>query len=405
MKSFKEFISEGATHSTHLEDLVLDLGLEGTKNAINALEDFKATLSKKTKDKTFNVSTKWDGAPAVIFGTDPVTKKFFVGSKNAFSKSNPKMSFTHEDIDKQYNEGPAKKLHEALDYLPKVTPKGRVFQGDFLYSNSDLKKEEVNGGQVVIMHPNTIVYYVPANSDLGKTISSAKMGIVVHTEYTGGPELWAMKAKFGVNTDVFKKDPNVWITGALFTDATGKSNLSSEETTSLQSAISDAKKYLSSISSETFALLSSSKMNGFINKFNNSIVKKGETLRPKEQAGQFIKWIENEFDAMSSSLKTDSGKEKAEKNKQEFLSKIKRNELENVFALQQAIVRGKLIVIKKLNDIQTISTLAKTKNGYKVIGHEGFVGLSGDIAGVKLVDRLEFSHLNFNADTIRGWQK
>lgn len=403
MKSFKTFLTEGATHSTHLEDLILDLGVVGTKHAIDALVDFKTAFSSKSNTKNFNVSTKWDGAPAVVFGTDPVTKKFFVGSKNAFSKTNPKMSFTHKDIDEQYNAGPAGKLHEALDYLPKVTPKGRVFQGDFLYSKSELKSVVVNGEKVVIMHPNTIAYYVPAASDLGAEISSAKMGIVVHTEYHGGPELHAMSASFGVDVSAFKNSKDVWLTGALFNDDSGKGNLTADETSALNSAISDAKSLLSSTATQTFEALSSSKMNAMVHKFNNSIVKIGSAVEPKVQADKFIEWIGMELDKNAATLKSGAGKEKAEENKRNMMSMIDKSELTKVFALQQAIVRGKSIVIKKLNDMQTISTLVQTKDGYKVTGHEGFVGLSGDIAGVKLVDRLVFSHLNFNADIIKGW--
>ena len=255
------------------------------------------------------------------------------------------------------------------------------------------------------MHPNTIAYYVPAESDLGTEISSAKMGIVVHTEYHGGPELYAMTASFGVDVAAFKNSKDVWLTGALFSDDSGKGNLTADETAALNSAISDAKSLLSSTATQTFEALSSSKMNAMVHKFNNSIVKIGSAVEPKVQTDKFIEWIGMELDKNAATLKSGAGKEKAEENKRNMMSMIDKSELTKVFALQQAIVRGKSIVIKKLNDMQTISTLVQTKDGYKVTGHEGFVGLSGDIAGVKLVDRLVFSHLNFNADTIRGWQK
>ena len=51
MKSFKTFLAEGATHSTHLEDLILDLGVVGTKHAIDALVDFKTAFSNSRNIK------------------------------------------------------------------------------------------------------------------------------------------------------------------------------------------------------------------------------------------------------------------------------------------------------------------------------------------------------------------
>ena len=45
------------------------------------------------------VSVKWDGAPAIIAGTDPADGKFFVGTKGVFGKREPKLNKTPEDID------------------------------------------------------------------------------------------------------------------------------------------------------------------------------------------------------------------------------------------------------------------------------------------------------------------
>ena len=122
MKSFKTFIKEEEeilekfTHSTHLEDLVLDLGVNGTRAAINALRDFRDAFAGKSNKKNLNLSVKWDGAPAVIFGTDPETGKFFVGSKSIFNK-NPKVNYTHDDIKENHTGGLAEKLHDALNGL------------------------------------------------------------------------------------------------------------------------------------------------------------------------------------------------------------------------------------------------------------------------------------------------
>ena len=70
------------------------------------------------------------------------------------------------------------------------------------------------------------------------------------------------------------------------------------------------------------------------------------------------------------------------------------------------IIEAKLMIIRKLDKAKTIGTFLKTADGYKVTEQEGFVAI--DHVGknaVKLVDRLQFSHANFSADILKGWQR
>ena len=56
---------------------------------------------------------------------------------------------------------------------------------------------------------------------------------------------------------------------------------------------------------------------------------------------------------------------------------------------------AKMMLIKKMNQISRLNMFVDMGNGdYKVTVPEGFVAISGREA-VKLVDRLEFSKLNF----------
>ena len=78
------------THLEHLEDLIFNDGLAGGKEAINYLVSFYDMLKGNAKTQ-FNLTTKWDGAPAIFCGTDPSDGKFFVGTKGVFNKS-PKLN-------------------------------------------------------------------------------------------------------------------------------------------------------------------------------------------------------------------------------------------------------------------------------------------------------------------------
>ncbi len=66
----------------------------------------------------------------VAVGTNPENGRFFVATKSAFNK-NPKINYTHEDIEKNHGHAPGlvEKLKAALTHLPKSTPKKGVFQG------------------------------------------------------------------------------------------------------------------------------------------------------------------------------------------------------------------------------------------------------------------------------------
>ena len=48
------------------------------------------------------MTTKWDGAPAIVCGTEPITGRFFVGTKSVFNKVNPKICFDGTDVDRFY---------------------------------------------------------------------------------------------------------------------------------------------------------------------------------------------------------------------------------------------------------------------------------------------------------------
>ena len=84
------------THLEHLEDDILNDGTKGGKNAISFLRELGEMLSEKTN--TMMITTKWDGAPAIVCGIDPETEQFFVGTKSVFNKTNPKVIYNESDI-------------------------------------------------------------------------------------------------------------------------------------------------------------------------------------------------------------------------------------------------------------------------------------------------------------------
>ena len=88
------------THLEHLEDNIFNKGFAGAKEAVNYLYSLHEMLEGHAKAPV-SVTTKWDGAPAVVAGRDPATGKFFVGTKGVFAQD-PKMNFSVADIKKNH---------------------------------------------------------------------------------------------------------------------------------------------------------------------------------------------------------------------------------------------------------------------------------------------------------------
>jgi hypothetical protein len=79
------------------------------------------------------------------------------------------------------------------------------------------------------------------------------------------------------------------------------------------------------------------------------------------------------------------------------------NTLLGILAIYKRVIEGKLLILTKMQKIESIGTFINTENGYKVTAPEGFVAIGHDGGAVKLVDRLEFSKQNFTA--IKNWKK
>ena len=409
MKSFKNQLSEAAgknTHMIHIEDLILDGGVKGARQAILALKSLRDMLSGNTKSAV-DVTVKWDGAPAVFAGEDPNDGQFFVAKKGIFN-ANPKIYKSHADIDADTSGDLSKKLKMAFDYIKPLGVKG-VIQGDFMFDKSDLKTENINGIKHVVFHPNTIAYAIPTGSDLAKEIQRAKIGIVWHTTYSGAT-FETMRAEFGREiVPKLKSSKDVWMVDATLSDLSGTATLTKKETELLTKKLSDAGKLFRKISSSTLKELESNKeLNLVINVYNNRKVREGQRITDtKKHATGLIMFVQSRYQKEIDKRTSDKGKEIQMQKRDQllaFFDKSNLKNLQNVFDLQNLVVDSKLIIINKLNKLSKIGTFVKTKSGFKVTNPEGFVAIDRMEGGaVKLVDRLEFSTNNFSKDIIKGW--
>jgi hypothetical protein len=353
-----------------------------------------------------NVTTKWDGAPAVFAGINPENGKFFVGTKGVFAK-NAKLNYTDKDIDKNHPaEGLNDKLKVALRYLPKLGIKG-VLQGDMMFSKSDLKKETIDGEKYITFQPNTIVYAIPADSKLAQSMMAAQLGVVFHTSYTG-KTISDMKASFNVDIGKLSTTKDVWFRDASFVDASGTATFIEDETKEITRVLSQAGSLFQQINPLALNRISANETILMqIKTFNNSKVREGQAIKnTTAHTNELIKTIETKLNQSVLEAKLEKTKKERIAKKNEIMRFYRSNaaELKKIFDLQNLLVDAKLMIVRKLETIRDVGTFIRTDNGFRITAPEGFVAVDR-IKGnaMKLIDRLEFSQANFTA--AKNWSK
>jgi len=396
-------------HLEHLEDEIINYGVDGGRAAINFLRSLRDMLAGNSRSSV-NMTVKWDGAPAIFAGTDPEDDKFFVAKKSVFNVS-PKLYKTNAEIDADLSGDLNAKFKVALAEFSKLGING-VLQGDLMYT--DLDNNVIDGKKYYTFQPNTIVYAVPVDSDLGKIMKTSKIGVVWHTTYTGNA-LQDMKASFGVNIKGLNKPSSVWMDDATYKDASGTATFNSKETEQVTSILSQTgktfqringpmlRKFIQLQESFTGTLASAS-----LKTYNNSKVRVGETIKnPKAHAKGYEKWVEMSIQKQVDKAKSVKGKDKYSKLQKELVREVSKhtNNLTQVITFQNLLVDAKMQIVKKLNSVKGLTdTFIKTANGFKVTNPEGYVAIDRVSGGaVKLVDRMEFSFNNFTA--IKAWDK
>jgi len=391
------------THLEHLEDNILNDGSQGGKEAVAFLRSLGEMLDQGSAEA--RVTVKWDGAPAIICGVNPDNGRFFVGTKSVFNKVSPKISYSENDVDSLYPPGQlAEKLKAAYKYLSTLSIPN-VVQGDLLFT--DDKYEAVIGGDTCIaFQPNTIVYAVPKDTDIGRKIDEAKFGIVFHTQYNGRT-LDSMSASFGDiniqgNTDVF-------VTSSDFKNASGEANMTRAEKTTYTNLVNKTEGSLKQ-ASRFLDLMKTNNMNKFtlsimFKTFFNRYVREGRSLvGARATARDFAQYFSNALDKEIDSKKMKSTKDKYLELKNKGLKFINDNQqaIYMTVASYMNLQAAKNFMIRKLQKVNTFGTFLRTPDGYRVTAPEGFVAIRSGRA-LKLVDRLEFSRANFTAD--KNWDK
>ena len=417
MRSFGGFLKESKggknLHLEHLEDEIINGGIDGGRSAINFLKSLRDMLDGNAQGK-MNMTVKWDGAPAVFAGIDPSDGKFFVAKKSVFNAV-PLLykSIAEIDADTKLSDTLKDKFKISFTEFSKLGIKG-VLQGDLMFTN-DTENKTLGGKDYVTFQPNTLVYAAERSSKLGKSISSAKVGVVWHTTYKG-KDLPSMTASFGANISGLKNIPSVWMDDATYKDVSGSAKFTTSETTAINGIMSTVGRKFKKIKAgdlKTFLEIQNKTLTkglagASFKTYLNSYIREGQNISTKGMKNLgYSMYVKKYFDEkVIMKLKTEKGRAAKEEIRDKVVAKLLK--LDSVaYAIvdfMEEIITAKSLIVNKLNNIKQMTDIfVRVDGGYKVSNPEGYVAIDTSGNAVKLVDRMEFSYNNFNA--AKAWDK
>ena len=389
MFSFKSYLTEAKEedklkHLEHVEDHVIHGGSEGFAHAFHTLNDVHGHLtgqSNKTK-----ITTKYDGSPSVVFGTDPKTGKFFVGSKSVFNK-NPKINYTEKDIEKNHGHAPGlvEKLKAALKHLPKIHDGKGIYQADIMHAGDVTDK-----GHRVEYTPNTITYHHDAKSPDAQKALKAKLGVAVHTKYAG-TSLDNMVAKHG---EEFNLQDHEDVHVMPIQHDLSKVHYPLEAQKQYQQHVKSAMEHYKKMPKEGHQKVMDHAVP--IKTYINQTVRTGE--KPSHKG--FHQHFKASLDKKIAGVKTDAAKAKHTTTRDKSLGQVKANKahIESALAMHHHLQQAKNILTDALSSHSTV--------GHEIGGMptkpEGFV-VHKNGRPSKFVLRHEFSAANFaRGDALKG---
>lgn len=380
LQLFESTNEEKLTHLEHAEDHPINAGHEGTHHAINTLQQTANAL--QGKPSTARISTKYDGSPSIIFGTHPETGRFFVASKSAFNKE-PKINYTLEDIQKNHGHAPGlvSKLSAALQHLPKVTSSGRIYQADIMHTPEDVKDD----GMSTSFRPNTITYSSSSSSDLSSKVKKSKIGIAIHTAYSG-KDFGSLKAEYGADISEFKDHPDVNVISTQYKPEHAQYSQEdhNEFSRHMQNAISASR----SLRPQDYDILNNHNHRELLKTYINSTVRNNT----KPDVEGYKGFIRERASVAANKVKTDSAKKRYLDAGDAASTHIDANQphFQNLLNLHHHLQQAKNVLVGAMSRTSDFE--------HRVAGQitkpEGFVSVINN-RPTKLTDRYEFNRLNF----------
>jgi len=384
-------IKQKLNHLEHIEDLIFEDGARGARRALQFINRLI------THDPNLLTNVKVDGSPSLVVGLvpsgEPNAGQFFVGTKSALSQRGKR--YTQENAGFMFKENSpelAHKLFVALNYLPKIGL-DRVYQGDLLFADN-IEHVHINESYCHTFKPNVITYTVPIDSETGRKINYARIGIILHTVYQGNT-FAKMHATYNPDFSKLKHcDQVFWKSNKV------ELSYSKSDVIDINSHLRTAGLILSRIDRTLFTTIKArSGLVELIKLHINSNIRRGRSMNDIEfHISELIAFINDRLNAEAMKLKTQAGKRRTIDRGAAYVEIIESNRSEffKMFDFFNEITLAKLAVLNRLQSLDGIESFYKEDGVYRKTSGEGLVVAcvkTNDI--VKLVDRLDFSRINF----------
>jgi hypothetical protein len=368
-------LTEGA-RIEHLEDLVFREN-PPSKGASRALQ----SLINMEQGGHTDVTVKWDGSPAVIFGRDEDGAFIFTDKSGFTAKGYDGKAKSEKDVETMLKNRPgyAKNpegygvlignMKSAYTAFEKATPKDfrGFFKGDMLYFT-----QPTTDGTDYVFKPNIVEYMVAQKSELGKQIGLSSVGIVIHREVSADGTEGPLK-----NGDIFEGNEVLVVPPVTVSDAPSIDDSSVKE---LKAIISkDAAAMDSLLDINTLTQMKMKKLPEVFYSYMNSKVDTGlENL-----GGDFLDWVQARNQLS----------EPAKKKIAEYVS----NSQQGFKALWEVVAKIQQVKDDVINQLDNqpgapVRSSMSSKDD-SVEGGEGYV-LAHPEGDIKLVPRKTFSKYN-----------
>ncbi len=283
-----------------------------------------------------------------------------------------------------------------------------ILQGDLMFTD-DKDSKTIDGEDFITFQPNTILYAVQKDSDVGKEIDRAKLGIVFHTTYSG-TSIETLSASFGADTSKLGKSSDVWVDDASYKDVSGKGSMTAKETLKLTQTLSATGKQFHKITKPN--LVKFQKVQEMINAkgagasyktYCNSQIRQGK-FNPTYEG--YLKHFENYWrDKVVAKVKMEKTKQIKQEIGEQVYAELRglKTTIEALTKFMNGLVISKQLIINALNRVKSIGTFKKTATGFETVNPEGYVAIDTNGKAVKLVDRMEFAFNNFTV--AKDWDK
>lgn len=381
-KNGKEF------HIEHLEDLIFSQGFNGAKRAFNYVENLRRMFANG-QGKIGKVKAYWDGSTTIVCGIDPEDGKFFVGTEQALQNKEAACK-SKEEIYKfyGYDDVVTGQLKLALKYLPGLNI-GKVLAGNLLFTDETILISNIDGKPVYTFTPNNTTYSVIVDSDLGNSISQAKIGLYFHTTYDGN-NLLNMTPTKEANITGLKQNKNVWIDNDTYKDYTGIASLTPDENARILIGLRKGAATLTKIDGIKFnSMINNSDFSEYMRKFvHDKFDDKQLMLDPMRMLKEFINYYKEKN--IESTQQEDTKAEQKAAKVEQFISD-NMNAILGVFSIYKKLIELKLLIIDKMKQVETTGIFIRENDGYKLNVPGEFVAIGRQNGIIRLVTSIEYS--------------